>query len=724
MAIRFDASADRILRTSDLINYNSAYTWMAWVYLVSDLNDYGSIFGLNTNDNTGQDNEDWLGLDLDGTTLQVYVNNGGTHTSVNGTSLSTGTWYNITLVRESTSSIKAYLNGVLDITNTTSVTGRTAATRMESGAIYSTNEVRLNGRVAAIKAWSKALTQAQIQNEMYSVLPHDFNSVYGFYPTFPGATERLADYSGNGRNWTAGGTLTDEDSPPIVWGHKRTVIPLPNVSTPITVTANALTVISNAQHLALTNIVNMLMTTITRSITPQQSSVLPGGRSTPISSLALGTSIPQASIQKGVVQTNMSAITSHFSLPALAVSSIVNIIATTLSRATSAVTVDVQKGVVIMTVNSLAVTFIIDGLSVTSFAAALMDTLQTTVSSAHFDLHSPTSLPFDSLSLTFTPSAISPHNQTDVQLTSLTMTISGQNTVVTPGAAAALFNTVGLALHPNGLTISAQVRQLMDNLIMALDTQPTAINAGEVAITTSSLTISNTGISLEVSTGGVAVAFGTLNMAVVGVDTNVVAGLFTIFDTLTLALQPDDMAIIHGPVSTTITPLTITVRAENMAVNSQVKATMSVLSSLIGAENLTVLTNGVISLDTLGLTSLLAHATVSPGAVLAAISALMVQVQGEITDVAASSRANMTSVNLASAIPTLQLVTGGSFTLMHTLTLLGLPVTFVVRLQSAKRLVDVVVGDTTIFSAEVTVTNMFNTEIQDSLIYSIDSDDS
>lgn len=36
MAIRFDAAADRLLRTSDMLDYNAAYTFCGWFYLAGD----------------------------------------------------------------------------------------------------------------------------------------------------------------------------------------------------------------------------------------------------------------------------------------------------------------------------------------------------------------------------------------------------------------------------------------------------------------------------------------------------------------------------------------------------------------------------------------------------------------------------------------------------------------------------------------------------------------
>lgn len=226
MPVRFDAAADRLLRTTDLLNYNAAYTWMAWVYLVSDLNAASTFWIIN--DDTAN-NLDQLRTGVDGTTLNTTVRIGGAGADGVGTSLSLATWYHLTFVRESATLLRTYLNGVSDSTSATDVTGRTAATRLEHGARGSTNAARSDSRVDRIKAWSTNLTQAEIQAEMHAIRPQRTVNLYGFWPTFTGA-DRVTDYSGNGRAWTEVGTLTDEESAPVSWGAQSTQLTLPQAA--------------------------------------------------------------------------------------------------------------------------------------------------------------------------------------------------------------------------------------------------------------------------------------------------------------------------------------------------------------------------------------------------------------------------------------------------------------------------------------------------------------
>lgn len=221
MAVRFDVSSDRLLRTADLIDYNAAYTLMAWMRIVTDTNNYGNVYVMNDN---SSGNADFFGVSADGTTFMVGRTSGGAGSFAEntGSALSLGTWYHIAMTRSGTTQT-GYLNGAQDCQLTATITGRVAATRLEMGAATTDNLSLFNGRVAHAKAWAGvALTAEQIRQEMYSVLPHRFADLYAAWTLLKGATERLRDHSSNGRGWTAGGTLTDEDNPPgVAWQVKR-----------------------------------------------------------------------------------------------------------------------------------------------------------------------------------------------------------------------------------------------------------------------------------------------------------------------------------------------------------------------------------------------------------------------------------------------------------------------------------------------------------------------
>ena len=214
----FDASTDRLLRTSGVLDHNSAYTVMCWIR-PSSISGAPCIFAVSAGTYSANGEELYISASL-GNRLTLYAVNGGTDGfgSPNGSVLSANTWYHVAIVRESTTSLKSYLNGVYEQTCTVSAASRSASSRMEFGAWSAGNNDPFSGRIHAIKIWNTALTEAEIAQEVYTVAPRKLDSLWGWYPTRPGSGERAKDYSGNGRDWTEGGTLTDDDPPPVSWG--------------------------------------------------------------------------------------------------------------------------------------------------------------------------------------------------------------------------------------------------------------------------------------------------------------------------------------------------------------------------------------------------------------------------------------------------------------------------------------------------------------------------
>lgn len=199
MAVRFNASGESLSRA----RLSGARTLMGWFRIVTDRNDYTAFFGAGDNR--------LLGTDSDGTTLLFYDG----AVEFTSTNLTVGTWYHLTLTLSSDASggaFVAYLNGAL------SMNGNTSAA--DSGTtMYVANDAYgewLNGNVAHVKLWSAALSAAEVQQEMYTVVPARSDNLVGWYPL--DTHTDVSDWSGGGSNWTANGTLTTEDNPPVSWG--------------------------------------------------------------------------------------------------------------------------------------------------------------------------------------------------------------------------------------------------------------------------------------------------------------------------------------------------------------------------------------------------------------------------------------------------------------------------------------------------------------------------
>jgi len=76
---------------------------------------------------------------------------------------------------------------------------------------------------AHVKVWDAILTAAELEAERWTIRPKRLANLHLWSPLWN--TSDLNDYSGNGRNWTAGGTLATEDGPPLSWGAPVWIVP-------------------------------------------------------------------------------------------------------------------------------------------------------------------------------------------------------------------------------------------------------------------------------------------------------------------------------------------------------------------------------------------------------------------------------------------------------------------------------------------------------------------
>jgi hypothetical protein len=202
MAIRFDSTSDYLERTANLPAWN-LYSLSFWMYISSTS---GNLVIFTIESSGGSTSNDFY---LDASQiLTVWKGDGGAN---GGGALSNTTWYHIGITK-SASAILVYLNGAQVISTDQGASFTPAAIKFGiSGSSF-------NGRLSYIKLWDATLTADEINAERFTVLPKRYANINGWYPTWPGTGERNKDYSGLGRDWTEGGTLTDEDGPPASWG--------------------------------------------------------------------------------------------------------------------------------------------------------------------------------------------------------------------------------------------------------------------------------------------------------------------------------------------------------------------------------------------------------------------------------------------------------------------------------------------------------------------------
>lgn len=194
--------------TGTLLNYNGLYTACFWVLFTTiPSTPFTAVWQIDDGN-----------LELDSVrtssaVMGIRVTANGVATDAAGsTTLSTGTWYHLAVVRNSTTDCRLYLNGVQEASNAASTAARVNAVARH---LYG---VLVQGSMAWLKTWNTNLSAAQILQEVNIGRPANLASLFEWLPNWPGSGERTLDYSGNGRNYAEVGTPTDGDPPPVSFG--------------------------------------------------------------------------------------------------------------------------------------------------------------------------------------------------------------------------------------------------------------------------------------------------------------------------------------------------------------------------------------------------------------------------------------------------------------------------------------------------------------------------
>jgi hypothetical protein len=208
MAVLIGASGDYLKRTANLPT-STAFTMACWFYYAAERSAWAYFMGLE--DATSLSTKYNL-IGFSNTNAFQIESNGGVSFATNP---ATSAWHFMALVGDAVN-LTGYHWTAAGVLQTASRANQTFTTALMSFGNDGYSEW-VNCRLAAMKVWNAALTQAELELEMNSIRPVRFANLNLWAPGYPGATERIRDYSGNGYDLT-GGTLTDEDPPPVPWG--------------------------------------------------------------------------------------------------------------------------------------------------------------------------------------------------------------------------------------------------------------------------------------------------------------------------------------------------------------------------------------------------------------------------------------------------------------------------------------------------------------------------
>lgn len=204
MSARTDGPTEALTRAGNLPAYVNAYTSMFWSYLSVNPSADTTTYAVHSGN---LNNFDLVGTNATEALRLVSRTSSGAPSISTGTTIVVGVWNHICLRRTGTGNVDLMLNGVVDINNTLSSTGRAGAAAVWLG-LQVGNNAPFNGRIAYQRDYSTNLSDAEVVTEMDNQFVQRTSNLINDVPL---ETDAIAL---TGTNYTEVGTITYEDDPP------------------------------------------------------------------------------------------------------------------------------------------------------------------------------------------------------------------------------------------------------------------------------------------------------------------------------------------------------------------------------------------------------------------------------------------------------------------------------------------------------------------------------
>lgn len=216
MAIRFDSGGECLFRASNL-PASTAFTACGWFNKRGSGGTTLSTIAIIVPSSGGG----YIGAysTVDGSKFGIQTDTSAG--MVSGGAVTDNQWYFVAMSGAGTGATDAKLRYAAHGASSLTTVANNGSSFTSAYLVVGMNNAEYwgNQTVAGWKVFDRALTDAELLNEMYRLTPASTTNLNSWSPMFHSTVADAAkDYSGNGNNWITNGTLSLEDGPPVSWG--------------------------------------------------------------------------------------------------------------------------------------------------------------------------------------------------------------------------------------------------------------------------------------------------------------------------------------------------------------------------------------------------------------------------------------------------------------------------------------------------------------------------
>jgi len=207
-SLDFDGTDDYVQADNVITSY--PFTFECWVKTDTT----GSAQGL-VHINRTTSASIYYGITLTSSRFAIQARNTTIYTNTGTTNYAANTWYHVAGVFVSETERKLYVNGILEVTATDSVSFSNNADNKVLFGLFRilTPSSYLNGRLSDIRIWNTARTEQQIKDNYQKRLVGNETGLVGYWKLDEGTSTSAKDYTSNAKDGTITGAIWSNEEP-------------------------------------------------------------------------------------------------------------------------------------------------------------------------------------------------------------------------------------------------------------------------------------------------------------------------------------------------------------------------------------------------------------------------------------------------------------------------------------------------------------------------------